>query len=138
MSLTFFVLSLRRHGISRTGAVFSSAPFVGTFLALLIFKEPRGTIAVSLLPSLEFGGGCPNLCEPEPLTVRVVIAASWRKEQIDLVELARLRWVEKWRYERLAEHFGIGRTTVRNFIRDIKAKPSLGGLKARPVTIRGN
>jgi len=28
------------------------------------------------------------------------------------VELARLRWVEKWRYERLAEHFEIGRTSV--------------------------
>lgn len=64
--------------------------------------------------------------------------ASWRKEQIDLVELARLRWVEKWRYERLAAYFGIGRTTVRDFIRQIKANPSLGGLKTMPAAIRGS
>jgi len=36
----------------------------------------------------------------------------WKRKQLDLVELARLRWVEKWRYERLAEHFEIGRTSV--------------------------
>jgi len=83
------------------------------------------------------GGGGPNLCEPEPLTSKVVIAALWKKEQIDLAELARLRWVEKWRYERLAEHFGIGRTTVRHFLREIKDNPKIAGLAQRPAAIRG-
>ena len=67
----------------------------------------------------------------------MTIAALWKKEQIDLAELARLRWVEKWKYERLAEHFGIGRTTVRDFIRQIKTNPAIGGLSAPPPVIRG-
>lgn len=67
----------------------------------------------------------------------VYLLRSKIKEQIDLVELARLRWVEKWKYERLAEHFGVGRTTVRNWVRRIKATPSLGGLSCKPPVIRG-
>jgi len=69
-------------------------------------------------------------------TSKVVIAALWKREQIDLAELARLRWVERWKYERLANHFGIGRTTVRDLIRQIKATPSLSGLSAKPTVIR--
>jgi hypothetical protein len=61
----------------------------------------------------------------------------WKKEQIDLAELVRLRWVEKWRYERLAERFGVGRTTVRDLIRQIKASPALGGYSVPPPVIRG-
>lgn len=67
----------------------------------------------------------------------MVIAVLWKKEQIDLAELARLRWVEKWKRQRLAEHFGIGRTTVRDWLRRIKDKPSLAGLDSKPPTIRG-
>jgi DNA-binding transcriptional regulator LsrR (DeoR family) len=47
----------------------------------------------------------------------VTIAALWKKEQIDLAELARLRWVEKWKYERLAAHFGVGRTKIKEMTR---------------------
>lgn len=69
--------------------------------------------------------------------MKTVIAASWRKEQIDLAELARLRWVEKWKYKRLAEHFGVGGNAVRDCVRRIKAQPALGGLSAKPPVIRG-
>ena len=68
----------------------------------------------------------------------MVIAALWKKEQIDLAELARLRWVEKWRYERLAVHFDLGRTTIRDWIRRIKADPGLAGLSGSPRAIRGS
>lgn len=78
------------------------------------------------------------LLEPEPLTLKLTIAALWKKEQIDLAELARLRWVEKWKYERLSEHFDIGRSTVRDYIRAIKSYPLLAGLKAKPPAVRGN
>ncbi|PWU12531.1 MAG: hypothetical protein C5B49_16175 [Bdellovibrio sp.] len=72
---------------------------------------------------IQRSGGGPNLFEPEPLTSKATIAALWKKEQIDLAELARLRWVEKWRHERLAKHFGITRSTVRDWIRKINANP---------------
>ena len=64
------------------------------------------------------GGGDPKLCEPEPLTSKVTIAALWKKEQIDLAELARLRWVEKWKIERIASHAGIGTTSVKRSLRN--------------------
>jgi drug/metabolite transporter (DMT)-like permease len=40
VSLVLFVLALRHLGTARTGAYFSTAPFLGTILALLIFREP--------------------------------------------------------------------------------------------------
>lgn len=40
VSLVFFVLALRHLGTARTGAYFSTAPFVGALAAILIFDEP--------------------------------------------------------------------------------------------------
>jgi drug/metabolite transporter (DMT)-like permease len=40
VSLVLFVLALRHLGSARTGAYFSTAPFVGAALAILIFREP--------------------------------------------------------------------------------------------------
>jgi drug/metabolite transporter (DMT)-like permease len=39
VSLAFFVLALRHLGTARTGAYFSTAPFVGAALSLAIFRE---------------------------------------------------------------------------------------------------
>jgi drug/metabolite transporter (DMT)-like permease len=39
VSLVFFVLALRHLGTARTGAYFSTAPFVGAALSLAIFRE---------------------------------------------------------------------------------------------------
>lgn len=39
LSLTFFVLALRHIGTARTGAYFSTAPFVGAAMAVLIFRD---------------------------------------------------------------------------------------------------
>ena len=39
VSLVFFVLALRHLGTARTGAYFSSAPFVGAAVSLVIFRE---------------------------------------------------------------------------------------------------
>ncbi len=40
VSLVLFVLALRHLGAARTGAYFSTAPFIGALLALAIFREP--------------------------------------------------------------------------------------------------
>src|SRR5438045_7508880 len=48
VSLVMFVLALRRLGTARTGAYFSSAPFVGAAVSLIVFRER---------PSLAFVAG---------------------------------------------------------------------------------
>jgi drug/metabolite transporter (DMT)-like permease len=40
VSLVLFVLALRHLGTARTGAYFSTAPFLGAGLALMLFREP--------------------------------------------------------------------------------------------------
>jgi drug/metabolite transporter (DMT)-like permease len=40
VSLTFFVLALRHLGTARTGAYFSTAPFVGAVVSLAMFRDP--------------------------------------------------------------------------------------------------
>ena len=46
VSLVFFVLALRNLGTARTGAYFSTAPFVGALLSLAIFRERPTTLLV--------------------------------------------------------------------------------------------
>jgi hypothetical protein len=46
VSLVLFVLGLRHLGAARTGAYFSTAPFIGAVLALGMFSEP---ITMSLI-----------------------------------------------------------------------------------------
>ena len=40
LSLVMFVLALRHLGAARTGAYFSTAPFIGALLAVILFAEP--------------------------------------------------------------------------------------------------
>lgn len=44
VSLVFFVLALRQLGTARTGAYFSTAPFVGAVLSLAIYRERPTTL----------------------------------------------------------------------------------------------
>ncbi|HEY3112638.1 MAG TPA: DMT family transporter [Gemmatimonadaceae bacterium] len=44
VSLVFFVLALRHLGTARTGAYFSTAPFVGALLSLIVFREQPTTL----------------------------------------------------------------------------------------------
>jgi DNA-binding transcriptional regulator LsrR (DeoR family) len=39
-------------------------------------------------------------------------AALWFRSEIDLDELARLRWVMKWTLRRIAAHLGIPKTNI--------------------------
>jgi drug/metabolite transporter (DMT)-like permease len=40
LSICFFILSLRKLGTARTGAVFSTAPFVGALISVFLLSEP--------------------------------------------------------------------------------------------------
>ena len=40
VSLVFFVLALQRLGTARTGAYFSTAPFVGAIVSLIVWRDP--------------------------------------------------------------------------------------------------
>lgn len=47
LSLVLFVLALRQLGSARTGAYFSTAPFVGAILSLLIWKDPLTPLLIA-------------------------------------------------------------------------------------------
>lgn len=51
LSLVLFVLALREIGAARTGAYFSTAPFIGAIIGLVILKEPLtlGLLGAALL-----------------------------------------------------------------------------------------
>ncbi len=53
------------------------------------------------------------------------------------MELARLRWIERWGIERLAEYFGVGATSIKHGLAKIRSKPNIVGLSVCPPNIRG-
>jgi drug/metabolite transporter (DMT)-like permease len=55
LSITFFILALRDLGAARTSALFSTAPFIGTLLSLLIFREPVTLRLLGALPLMVAG-----------------------------------------------------------------------------------
>lgn len=83
------------------------------------------------------GGGSTNLLEPDPLTVKIFIRFLWVKEQLNLMALARFRWVERWGIERLAEYFGVGTTAIKHRLAKIRLRPHIVGLSISPPNIRG-
>ena len=62
LSLSLFVLALRGLGTARTGAYFSTAPFIGAALSLLLFREPL-TIPLAAAAVLMAGGVYLHLSE---------------------------------------------------------------------------
>jgi hypothetical protein len=59
------------------------------------------------------------------------------KEQLDLTALARLRWIERWKVARLAEHFGVSAIAINERLRVNKKNPSRGGFVSPPPNVRG-
>lgn len=55
LSLVLFIVALRHLGSARTGAYFSTAPFIGAVLALLLFGEPVTTRLIGA--AILMGGG---------------------------------------------------------------------------------
>ena len=55
VSLVLFVLALRNLGTARTGAYFSTAPFVGAVLSLAVFRERPTTLLLFAAGLMAFG-----------------------------------------------------------------------------------
>jgi len=55
VSLVLFVLALRHLGTARTGAYFSSAPFVGATLSLLILQETPNALFIAGFAAMALG-----------------------------------------------------------------------------------
>jgi drug/metabolite transporter (DMT)-like permease len=55
LSILFFILSMRELGSARTSAYFASAPFIGTVLSFLIFRDPPNAFFIISLPIMALG-----------------------------------------------------------------------------------
>lgn len=55
LSLVFFVLALREIGAARTGAYFSTAPFLGAVVGLIALREPLTAALVGAGLLMGFG-----------------------------------------------------------------------------------
>lgn len=73
----------------------------------------------------EFGEGYAKILESSAVIIPRPYAAIWKKDSIDLSELAHKRWIEKWTMDRIAVHFGCGRTAVVRHLRRLRADPDL-------------
>src|SRR5437660_3953076 len=60
LSLALFVVSLRHLGAARTGAYFSTAPFLGAVAAIIVLQEPMslGLLAAGALMAVGFRLHC--------------------------------------------------------------------------------
>ena len=92
-------------------------------------------LCAKLRKGAPFGEGRAKLLElTGVLSVAEVHSISWKKDILELTELASKRWVKRWTMDQIAEYFAIGRTTVIAKIGLIKSDPSLvsdGGVRAR-------
>lgn len=71
------------------------------------------------------GEGRANLLETSILSVSKNYSLVWNKAKLDLQELAVKRWVERWNVDRIAAHFGYGRTAVVRKLGQLKRNPAL-------------
>jgi len=88
--------------------------------------KPRTLICNLKIRLEKTGEGCANLLEiTSVLSVHIEYAIVWKKYNIDPQELASKRWVDRWTVDRIASHFGWGRTAVVRKLGELKANPEL-------------
>lgn len=80
-----------------------------------------GVVVSSVL--LKIGGGSAKVQDLRVPTVSQAYKLTWERECLDLTELARLRWIEKWKIKKFAEHFEISTVAVEERLRTIKTDP---------------
>lgn len=76
-----------------------------------------------------FGARGPKLVELYATGVEYGI--QWKRPKINLVELAKLRWIEKWSVSRLGKHFERSPETIQMHICQLRAG-GLGKLDLEP------
>ena len=69
----------------------------------------------------------------EPSTVVREHAAMWARPEINLSELARLRFVEGWSIPRLQAYFGAGRTKIKDELKSLRPAPLKISVYKQPV-----
>ncbi len=69
------------------------------------------------------GGVHAIVSEPADLTVFRSYQVHWGRETLDLTELARLRWIERWQIERISAHLNYSRSGIKAALRKIEADP---------------
>ena len=71
------------------------------------------------------GAGRPKLGKPIGAVASRIYAVSWKRQQIDLTRLAKLRWVDKLQIDVLTQLFGVSRTLLVKQLGIIRANPNL-------------
>ena len=72
-----------------------------------------------------FGAGNGRVDEPPGASVSRRYAISWKRQELDLTELAKLRWIERRTVDDLVKHFKVGRTFLVVELGRIRANPDL-------------
>ena len=70
----------------------------------------------------DIGGGYAKLQELSGPVVSIAYKLSWEREYLDLTELARLRWIEHWKIERLADYFAVSPSAIKDRLVLLKKK----------------
>ncbi len=86
---------------------------------------------------MEIGGAYAKLQELGELTISQAYKLNWEREYLDLAELARLRWIEEWKIERLSKYFEVSRTAIKERLRSIKNNPKRAGVDFKIKPVRG-
>lgn len=82
--------------------------------------------------------GCHNdLQELGGPTISESYKLTWERDYLDLTELARLRWIERWKIERLADYFDSSPTAIKERLRSIKKNPKRAGVAIPNRIFRG-
>lgn len=55
LSIVLFILAMRGLGAARTSAFFGTAPFVGSLLSIILFRESPGVLFITSLPVMALG-----------------------------------------------------------------------------------
>lgn len=87
------------------------------------------TLEFAAISRSTFGGGCAKLYELRGnLTASKRYQNHWERQCINLAELARLRWVEKWSPNRIAAHLSCTKAGVCSALRrHVKDPGKVGG-----------
>ena len=71
------------------------------------------------------GSSVETIGAPRPKLVELRVlpkmhTIQWKRPQVDLSELARLRWIKKWPRLKLAQHFRLSENTVQAYFQEFK------------------
>ena len=66
--------------------------------------------------------GAPGSILEEPLVFDLSYQIQWVESRVDLMELAKLHWIEGWSYQKLSLHYGRTLNAIKNYCQNIRKK----------------